>query len=175
MTKPKKELCGGWSFFRDVSRGTGATSPLKKGIKKGKQRKREITPHPQKKNGGASVFLGTCVDAQQRQTRTKKETKENENMNARNFPLKKTMCMLASFCGCWRSVFQIFSQSKSKKTTMENQREHSRNSEKTKEKRESTERATRANIEVLLCVPLCFLIGYPCFLMDPPHYCMGFP
>ena len=117
MTKPpNKNYVGDEVFFRDVSRGTGATPPLKKGTKKWKQRKRETTPSQKKRTGVPGFFLGTCVDAQQHQTRTKKETKENENMNARNAPLKKrTMCRLAFFCGCWRSDLQLFNSKTNEK------------------------------------------------------------
>ena len=138
MTKPpNKNYVGDEVFFRDVSRGTGATSPLRKGIKKGKQRKREITPPHKTNNGGASVFLGTCVDAEQHQTRTKKETKENENMNARNVPFKKNNVSASVFLWVLALRFSDFQpiekarrqQWKTKENTVETSRKQ-KNKEK---------------------------------------------
>ena len=54
-----KKNVGDEVFVPDRSRSTGATHPLKKGAKKGNQRKRALNPSLPKKKGMAALFLGT--------------------------------------------------------------------------------------------------------------------
>ena len=92
MTPPQKTTWGMTLFPGREPGHRGNIPPEKKASKKGNNGNVKLPPS-QKNNGGASVFLGTCVDAQQHQTRTDKETKENENMNARNVPPPKKQCV----------------------------------------------------------------------------------